>query len=156
QRPDALLWTSRQQRDDCAEAVSGIVPEDCQRVVPLGLDLNTFGTMATSREETRQRWGVLPGEVVVGTASALRPIKRIHEFIELVTRLAQQDQRVLGVVAGDAMPGDEAYRQQLLRQIRESGLGRRLKWLGNLEPVEPFHHAIDIFVSTSEYETFGN
>jgi glycosyltransferase involved in cell wall biosynthesis len=155
-RPDALLWTSLQQREDCANAVEGLVPLDRQHVVPLGLNLDTFGTKADGRAETRQRYGIRPGEIVIGTASALRPIKRIHEFIELVGRLARADERVVGLIAGDAMPGGEPYRDRLIQQIRDTGLGRRLQWLGHLEPVEPFHQAIDIFVSTSEYETFGN
>jgi glycosyltransferase involved in cell wall biosynthesis len=154
--PDALLWTSRQQRKDSAAAVAGLVPEDRQHLVPLGLDLSTFGTLGAGREETRRSWGFRPDEIAIGTASALRPIKRIEEFVELVARLAREDERVVGVLAGDAMPGGEAYRDQILKQIRDTGLGRRFVWAGHLEPVEPFYHGIDVFVSTSEYETFGN
>src|SRR5262249_32621351 len=77
-------------------------------------------------------------------------------FIDLVAELAREDDRVVGVLAGDAMPGDEAYRDQVLKHLETSGLGRRFRWLGNLDEVEPFYQAIDIFVSTSEYETFGN
>lgn len=154
--PDALLWTSRQQREDSAEAIEGIVPPERQRILYLGLDLETYGTMAAGREATRASWGVRPGEIVVGTASALKPVKRIEDFIGLVAELARRDERVVGVVAGDAMPGDEAYGESLRRMAEARGLGRRLRWLGHLEPVEPFHHACDVFVSTSEYETFGN
>jgi glycosyltransferase involved in cell wall biosynthesis len=155
-QPDALLWTSQQQRDDAAAAIEGLVPADRQRVVHLGLDLATFGTLAAGRERTREAWGVRPDEVVLGTASALRPIKRIEDFIALVAGLAREDARVVGVIAGDAAPGEGAYREGLLRQIAATGLGRRLQWIGHAEPVEPFHHACDVFVSTSAYETFGN
>ena len=41
------------------------------------------------------------------------------------------------------------------KDLTTLGLERDCLWLGNLEPVEPFLHAIDVFVSTSEYETFG-
>jgi glycosyltransferase involved in cell wall biosynthesis len=60
------------------------------------------------------------------------------------------------VLAGGPVPGDEAYRDSLLRRVEATGLGRRFVWAGHLEPVEPFFHAVDVFVSTSEYETFGN
>jgi glycosyltransferase involved in cell wall biosynthesis len=86
----------------------------------------------------------------------LRPRKRVEEFIDLVAQLAREDERVVGVLAGDAMPGDEPYREKVLKYIAASGLGRRFVWLGNLDDVEPFYHGIDVFVSTSEYETFGN
>ncbi len=155
-RPDALLWTSCQQRDDSAAAVAGLVPEQRQRILYLGLDLGRFGRLGAGRDATRREWGVASDEIVVGTASAFKPIKRLEEFIDLVADLASENPRIVGRIAGDAMPGDEAYREDLLGRIASKELGRRLQWLGNLEPIEPFHHALDIFVSTCEYETFGN
>ena len=155
-QPDALLWTSNQQRVDCAEAIRGIVPEGRQHLIPLGLDPAVFGRRFEEREATRRQWGIAPGDVVIGQATALRPRKRIEDFIDLVKQLAQSDPRVVGVLAGDAPPGDEPYRDVVLEHIESSGLGRRFRWLGNLDDVEPFDQAIDVFVSTSVYETFGN
>jgi glycosyltransferase involved in cell wall biosynthesis len=154
-RPDMLLWTTRQQQLDCREAVEGIVPGHRQEVVPLGVGTATFGAGAGGRAATRRAWGVGPDEVVIGAANALRPRKRVEDFVTLVAGLARDDPRVVGVIAGDAVPGDEPYRERILRQIDDTGLGRRLIWLGNLDEIGPFLHAIDIFVSTSEYETFG-
>jgi glycosyltransferase involved in cell wall biosynthesis len=155
-QPDALLWTSRQQAADCSEAIAGIIPPEKQHLIYLGLNLEEFGTLSTGREETRKSWGFEPDEIVLGTASALKPIKRLEEYVELVARIASRHPGVVGVLAGDAPAGEDAYRAQILECIRKTGLGRRFRWLGNLEDIEPFHHAVDIFVSTSEYETFGN
>jgi L-malate glycosyltransferase len=155
-RPDALFWTSRQQQADSADAVRGVLPEHIQQVVPLGLDLAAFGNRTDARQACRTEWGFRPDEIVIGQACALRPRKRLEDFIELVARLAREDPRVVGVLAGDAMPGDEAYRDKVVRLIAQTGLGRRFRWLGNIDDIEPFDQAIDLFVSTSEYETFGN
>jgi glycosyltransferase involved in cell wall biosynthesis len=155
-QPDALLWTSRQQAEDCSEAVAGIIPPENQHLVYLGVNLNRFGLLSLQREKNRRGWGFEPDEIVLGTASAMKPIKRLEEYVELVARIASRHPRVVGVIAGDAPAGRNAYREQLLEQIRKTGLGRRFRWLGNLEDIEPFHHAVDIFVSTSDYETFGN
>jgi glycosyltransferase involved in cell wall biosynthesis len=155
-RPDFVLWTTHNQKDDCAGAVSGIIPPDRQAVIPLGLDLDSFGQQSAVRERTRQAWGFGPEDIVLGTASALRPVKRLEDFVELVARLAREYPRVGGVIAGGAVPGGEAYHEQLARQVAATGLGGRLRLLGHMEPVEPLYHACDIFVSTSEYETFGN
>ena len=154
--PDVLLWTSHQQKADSASAIDGLVPETRQHVVPLGLDLTRFGARAAERESMRRQWEVRPDEIVIGQCAALRPRKRIEEFVDLVANLARADDRVVGALAGDAPPGDESYRAQVLRHIEAQGLGRRFRWLGNVDDVEPFYQAIDVFVSTSEYETFGN
>jgi glycosyltransferase involved in cell wall biosynthesis len=154
--PDALLWTSRQQKEDSAEAVAGIVPESRQHIVRLGFDLQAYGNDRGQRAATRQALAIGDDEILVGTASPLRPRKRVHEFIEIARRLAPRHPRAVFVIAGGEIAGDEAYRQRIEREVAESGLGRRLRWLGFLEPVEPLYHASEIQVSTSEYETFGN
>jgi glycosyltransferase involved in cell wall biosynthesis len=62
---------------------------------------------------------------------------------------------VIGLLAGGEVPGDEIYAQEVIPRIKALESTGRFRWLGHLEPVEPFMHALDIFVSTSEYETFG-
>jgi len=154
--PEALLWTSEQQRNDSADAVRGIVPERRQHIVPLGFDVNRYGVDSGQRAASRLSLGIGDDEVVVGTASPLRPRKRVHDFIELARRLAVKHPQAVFLIAGGEIAGDEGYREQIERHIADAKLGRRLRWLGFLEPVEPFYHATDVQVSTSEYETFGN
>lgn len=154
--PDALLWTSYQQKQDSADAVAGIVPEERQHVVRLGVDMSQFGKGRASRDATRAEWGVREDEILIATPSPIRVRKRIHEFVEMMATLAAKNPRVVGIIAGGTVPGEEAYRDQIVQQIAATGLGRRLQWVGYLEPVEPLYHASDVVVSTSEYETFGN
>jgi L-malate glycosyltransferase len=154
--PDALLWTSNQQKADSAEAIAGIVPENRQYVVRLGIDLQSFGKDESLGRSFRKQWSIEDDEILVGMAAPLRPRKRIEDFLELIVRIARQHPKVIGVLAGGEIAGDEEYRSRMESQIARTGLGRRLRWVGNLEPVEPFHLACDISVSTSEYETFGN
>jgi glycosyltransferase involved in cell wall biosynthesis len=155
-QPDALLWTSRQQRLDSAAAIEGVVPDQRQRILPLGIDLERFGRRRECRADTRTAWGADAAAIVIGQATALRPRKRIEDFVDLVARLVREDARVIGALAGDAPPGDEDYREAVRRRIHDTGLGPRFHWAGNLDDVEPFYQGLDVFVSTSEYETFGN
>ena len=155
-RPDALLWTSRQQRLDSAASVEGLVADERQKILPLGLDLNVFGGRVEERARLRASWGCTPETVVIGQATALRPRKRIEDFVRIVADVAEANPRVMGALAGDAPPGDESYREAVLEQIRATHLNGRFRWLGNIDDVEPFYQALDVFVSTSEYETFGN
>lgn len=154
--PDALLWTTNQQRDDCAAAVAGVVDERRQHLIRLGPDPSSLGADGMDRPSARRAFDVRDGEIAIGTAAALRPVKRIHDFVDLVVRLAGRHPNVVGLIAGGSVEGDEAYRAEIQRRIAASGLGRRLRWLGHLEPIGPFLASLDVFVSTSEYETFGN
>jgi glycosyltransferase involved in cell wall biosynthesis len=56
----------------------------------------------------------------------------------------------------ELIPTDYYRQSALLPRVFPYTLGRIFHWLGNLDRVEPFYQAIDVFVSTSEYETFGN
>ncbi len=154
--PDALLWTSYQQKADSAEAISGVVPEERQHIVRLGINLESFGNDIAAGVNLRRAWGVQDDEILIGIPAPLRPRKRVEDFVELIRRLAPKHPGIIGLIAGGEIAGDEDYRSQIERRVADCGLGRRLRWIGNLEPVEPFHHACDISISTSEYETFGN
>lgn len=153
--PDALVFTSESQQRDCAASIADLPVVARQHVVPLGLDMNQFGLRVEAGLALRQSRQWADDAIVIGTASALRPRKRIHDFIRLVQRLSETDRRIHGVIAGAVMPGDESYGRQLEQQVADSGLGDRLKMIGNLDDIEPFMQAVDVFISTSEYETFG-
>lgn len=155
-RPDRLLWTSLQQKIDSADAVAGLIPEEDQQVVHLGIDLSQFGSDGERGLKFRREHGIADDEILLATASPLRPRKRVEHFIEVVKQLAPRYPKLVGMIAGGEIAGDEEYRVRIEREVSVSGLGRRLQWVGNLEPVEPLHSACDISISTSEYETFGN
>jgi glycosyltransferase involved in cell wall biosynthesis len=154
-RPDALLWTAQEPKRACAAAVAGLVPEAQQTVIHLGLNLARFGQQHNQREALRSAWQVGPETVVVGAACALRGGKRIEDFIELIQALRRRHANVFGALAGGAVPGDEAYAEAIAPRLRALEAEGGFRWLGHLEPVEPFLHALDVVVSTSEYEAFG-
>lgn len=154
--PDVLLWTSHKQKADSAVAVQGIIPESRQHVVHLGIDTSEFGHDQCSGSEFRKQYGISPDSILIGIPAPLRPRKRIEDFIDVIENVGQHHERVVGIIAGGEIPGDESYRTQIENRVANSSIGHRLKWIGNLEPIVPFHQACDISVSTSEYETFGN
>jgi glycosyltransferase involved in cell wall biosynthesis len=153
--PDALIWTSRQQQRDCEAAVAGIVPPERQYVIPLGLDPAQLEAHPGSGAELRQRLGIAPHTIVIGSACAFRPRKQIDDFLELIRALTEKHSNVVGLLAGGAVPGDEAYAREVIPRIKGLESTGRFFWLGHVEPIGPFLDATDIFASTSAYETFG-
>jgi glycosyltransferase involved in cell wall biosynthesis len=154
-QPDAVLWTSHQQQQDCMEAMNGLVPWESQNVIPLGLNVNRFGYHSETRADYRRQLGISPDEIVVGTACWLRPRKQIDDFMALIQLLQSRHCKVVGLLAGGKAPGDEDYAGQVIPRIQAFEANRRFLWLGHVEPIEPFMHATDIYVSTSQYESFG-
>ena len=67
-------------------------------------------------------------------------------FLDLIVALRQTDPRVIGVFAGGATPNEPEYGRRIEPRLREMQGQGLLRWLGHLEPVEPFYHAIDLFV----------
>lgn len=154
-RPGAVIWTSEQQRQDCREATAGILDEDIQVTLPMGLDVERFAVSAPRRNALRRQWRIEPGQIAVGAASAIRDRKEIHTFIDMVVNLRAKHQNVIGVFAGGAVADELEYAERIEPRLRALDVEGALRWVGHLEPVEPFYHAIDLFVSTSRYETFG-
>jgi glycosyltransferase involved in cell wall biosynthesis len=152
--PDALIWCTPQMRAEVGPVAEKTIQPQRQHVVPLGLDLDSFGNMTGSRQQLRAHWGVDLNEVVVGMASALRPGKRIDEYLELASRLACRT-RAKFFLAGGPIPGEESYFEQLLPRIQSAVAQSNIQFIGHCEPIEPFLHAIDVFVSTSQHESFG-
>jgi len=155
-RPQRVLWTTRTQQEECAAALDGVLQPDDQAVIPLGVDTESFGVNPGVRESVRRGWGIVDGTLVIGAANAIRPRKRVADFIHLVEKIVTTHPApVVGIIAGSAPPGDEDYEAEMRRLHDRTALGSRLIWLGDVEAIEPFMHAIDLFVSTSGHETFG-
>src|SRR5262249_2242485 len=52
--------------------------------------------------------------------------------------------------------GDGSLQQALMRQAFRTGLGDRIRVLGNRDDVDLVHHALDLFVQSSDYEGTPN
>ncbi|QDS88340.1 2-deoxystreptamine glucosyltransferase [Rosistilla ulvae] len=154
--PAALLWTSLNQQKRCAPIVKGVVPSDRQRVVRLGLDLRDFGRRASERELLRSQHDIGSETLVVGTASAFRPVKRLEDFVEIIRQLRCRYPHVVGMIAGGAVPGLEDYWKQINAMITSLNADAWILRTGHVDDIEPVLQSMDIFVSTSELETFGN
>ncbi len=154
-RPDAVVWTSEQQKQDCRDAVVGLIPEDRQFVIPLGINTDRFDVIPRRGATFRAELGIAPNDIVIGSACALRSRKRIDDYLALIRHLTERHPNVIGLLAGGQVVGEEAYAAQVIPRLRARQAGGRFRWVGHLEPVQPFMQAVDIFVSTSEYETFG-
>jgi glycosyltransferase involved in cell wall biosynthesis len=151
-RPDRLLFVSRGNLEACRPGVEGVVPEPTWRVLYNGTRLDQYRPDPEAGARFRQQHGLPPG-VLVGAASALRPVKQIEHLIEAVARLP--DPTIPFVLAGGPVPEHQAYAADLLT-LGRARLGNRFISLGHVTDMPGFLGAIDLFVNASQAEGCSN
>lgn len=153
--PKKLLFTSHDQLARSRDELPADIPDSAIDVFGNGRDLDQLIAFPDVRNKTRESWSAQEQDIVLGTASAIRPRKRIEDFILLVDHLIKKGHKVKGVIGGGGKYADKEYFEALEQQIINLGLSEHVKMLGNMDEMAPFYQGIDIFVSTSELETFG-
>jgi glycosyltransferase involved in cell wall biosynthesis len=76
----------------------------------------------------------------------------LEHFIEVAARIKLSNLKFL--LAGFPIRGEEDYAQHLLKTA-ESRLGKRFVFVGHLTDMRPFCNALDLFINTSQEESFG-
>ncbi|MGC8836934.1 MAG: glycosyltransferase family 4 protein [Anaerolineae bacterium] len=127
------------------------------RLVPNGLDLARFDPARVQPQALRERWGVGPDEVLVGTVGWLAPWKQAEHFLEMAEQVAQECPEVRFVVVGEAAnPRYTEYVDDLKSRAREM-LGKRVCFAGALpaDEMPTAMAALDFLVHTARAEPFG-
>jgi glycosyltransferase involved in cell wall biosynthesis len=153
--PDAIQFTSRALEDACRPVLPESLGPDRLKLVMNGMDVEAFLARSHGGDSLRASWRLPADAIVIGTASSIRPHKRLEDFVEVIELLRVEHPQVVGVIAGGSPFADQDYVNKLENMIEERGLAGSVKMLGNLDPIAPFMQAIDIFASTSQWETFG-
>jgi glycosyltransferase involved in cell wall biosynthesis len=150
--PAALQFLSRAQLESSRPGFPPGLEANRVKLLMSGLAMDDFLSRGDDGQMLRASWGVGATTTVLGTASAIKPRKRLEDFIRLIARLRARDLDVLGVIAGGGRFADPAYQQQLQALIAQLGLERHCLMVGNLDPVTSFVKALDISVNTAEME----
>jgi glycosyltransferase involved in cell wall biosynthesis len=105
----------------------------------------------TKNQSIRTELG-LENRFLVGHFSRLSPWKGQHILLEALTQCPD----VTAIFVGDALFGEQAYVEQLHRQVEELGLSDRVRFLGFQSDIVPLMQACDLITHTSTAaEPFG-
>jgi L-malate glycosyltransferase len=119
------------------------VRADRVRVIENGVDLDRFPPGPppdTGRTVVR-----------IGVVANLRPVKNIDGLLRVAAAVCPTDPRAQFLVAGE---GEQ--RPELERQIRESGLGGRVRLPGSVADVPAFLAGLEVAVLPSHAESMSN
>jgi glycosyltransferase involved in cell wall biosynthesis len=153
----ALSWTANVIISNSLESAEYYVargyPRRRMRVIPNGVDTQTFRPDPAGRTRVRAEWSVGAAERLVGIVGRLHPDKDHDTFLAAATRLSARRPEVRFVCVGH---GDEPYRSELLGRMREAGLGERLRHVPFRRDMPAVYSALDLATLTSTTESFSN
>ncbi len=146
-----------------AVAHSSSVSDDLRRLyrlseravalVPLGVDASQYQPPEVSPAGWRHAHGIPAAAVLVGYVARLVPSKNVDLFIDVV---AEAGRRTSAPIHGVVIAGG-SERDRLSARLQHEGLADRIlllgPWTGN-QLLEAYA-ALDVFLSTSDYEGFG-
>jgi glycosyltransferase involved in cell wall biosynthesis len=118
------------------------------KVIPLGIDLESFLDIDAKRKGFRDQIGAGADEIVVGLVGRLTEIKNISLFLKAASVYAQTDQdgepKLKFVIVGDGH-----LRKRLESESEALGLGDIVTFLGHRPEISDLYFGMDIIALTS-------
>lgn len=115
------------------------------------IDPNTHRRDPRRVDDMRAALGISRDDIAIGAVGRLERQKRFDLLLRAFKALRVRHPRLKLLIAGDG-----SLRRTLDTQIVELGLSESCRLLGNRSDVIGFHHALDLFVQSSEYEGTPN
>lgn len=128
-------------------SIRGLGP-DKVRHIPNGVAFERFGcgslSPGSARESARTMLGCGAEQVLLGTASRLIPEKGIGVLLHAAAQL-----RRWGLAPDVLIAGDGPARSELEALSIKLGVSRKVRFLGFVDDMSGFYHALDVFVLPS-------
>lgn len=141
-------------------AVSGQISAELQRAgarrgrirtILNGIDPQANRRDGARRAEVRAELGLAPGDIVVGSVGRVEAQKRFDLLLKAVAILRPSRPELRLVIVGDG-----TLKRALEQQLASLGLDGVARFLGQRSDVARIHHALDLFVQSSDYEGSAN
>jgi glycosyltransferase involved in cell wall biosynthesis len=121
------------------------------RVIPYGVDLDRFTRVAPEQIAAfRERQGLTPGDVVVGSVARLVEQKDYPTQLRAFAQAAPRAPALRMLLVGDG-----PLRASLESLARELGVADRVRFVGHTNEVPVALRALDMFVLASKFEPYG-
>lgn len=148
--PDVLLYNSNISRTQHEHL--GFCPNK-GRVIPNGIDIDTYSLSAESRMHVRRELGIPPEAKVVGHVARLHPMKDHPQFLSAAVRIASRHNDIHFILCGRGVTLENSR----LGQLVPAAMRCRFHLLGERSDIQDLMCAMDLFTSTSSYgEGFPN
>jgi len=132
-----------------------VVPPEKIHVIPHGIELDNFSSRM-DRAQARTELGLSLDATIFGIIGRLDPKKGQHVGIQALARLHAKGLKAQLLIVGDPTIGEgDTYNRHLHSLVNELGLTGSVHFRPYQERPELAYGALDIFVLTSQSETYG-
>ncbi len=143
---------------DAVVATSNSAAQYCPRVAAIighGVDCEKFQPVA-DRQRLWQAAG-LPGSLGIGEFGRVREEKGIDVFVAALLAVLPEFPEATALIVGECRPGDQAFKDRLVENIRAAGLEHRFVWTGYIsnDQVHLWYQRTAIAVACPRYEGYG-
>ena len=125
---------------------------DRMRIIPNGVDVETFRPDASARSDVREELGVPGDGFLIGLVGRFHPVKDHRGFVAAAGHLASLDKRARFVLCGENVTRDNPV---LASWIEATGYEDRFHLLGVRNDVPRITAALDASTSSSLTESFS-
>ena len=140
---DRIVTISPRQRLDIVERFA-IADAGRTIVVPLGLALEAFLALPPGAPDLRSEVGVAAGNVVVGYAGRMVPVKDLQILLRGFARASREVPALRLLLAGDGPD-----RPALVRLASELGVADLVRFIGWVDDLPRFYATVDVFALSS-------
>ncbi|GAB3666897.1 glycosyltransferase [Echinicola sediminis] len=117
------------------------------RTIPNGVNVETFIRKKTKGEETRAALGIPGEDLVIGTVAVFRAQKRLPIWVALAKEIWAARQDVHFILVGSG-----AEWAKVKKCIGDGHFAQHIHLVGTQKEVVPYLSAMDIYMSTSQFE----
>ena len=122
-------------------------------VIPNGFDCHDFRPDPMLRAGTRQRLGMEPHHLLVGSFGRFHPVKDHETLICAFAQVASRIPTVRLVLAGSGITNSN---NELARLLEIHGVADKVLLLGLCDDMPALYNALDLYVLSSRSESFPN
>lgn len=144
---DRIIALTEREKNDHLQF--RIAPEEKFTVIHSGVDLTAFSETRINSIKMREKLGILPEAVVVGTVGRLTPIKGQRYLLKAAAGISPRIEALFFVFLGDGELAGELAKTSSLLGIKN------VKFLGWRQDVSEIMSTFDIFVLPSLNEGMG-
>ena len=145
--PKIIAVSSQIRNELLSKGIAGNKVE----VILNGIDPNAFQRNESQCTAARETLRLPPEKTIIGSVGRLEPEKNFDFLLEVFAELNKNDKNIYLIIAGDGN-----LKTHLESRINQLNIAESCKLLGHQADISLIHHALDIYIQSSDYEGTAN